>query len=228
MVAGIWLLVGSLKPQAIICPALVSLVGKRWQTTAIGLLGGILIRVSIVKVFGLNLFVGFFQRLIASSGYFDEYGINPTSMYNLKGSLTLWLGSQRAETINQLSWLGFILSLIITVWLWRGKWNEQSPVFTLRVAFTILLNIFFGVHVNMQDGLLLAAPALLIYDYLRQVDLPRTTYAIFSLSCPVLIFLDEFFLRADLPFHLATLASLIMLIWAGYYLYSERQQPTQL
>lgn len=222
--AGIWILFGSIKPQIMVSPVMVSLAGRRWKTIEVIIIGGILVFLTSSLVLGLRVWPDFLERLIASGSYFDEYGINPAAMYNLKGMLTIWLRSAWAKQINLVSLLAFIFSLILTIWLWRGKWEVQSPVFTIRMSFTLFLGIFFSLHVNLQDGLLLVAPALLFYEYLRQRDLPRKLFAILAISCPTLFLLDEFFLSKWLPIRLAVVVMIIMLIWSGIYLRTEDRQ----
>jgi hypothetical protein len=222
--AGGWLLIGAVRPQILVCPALATITGKRWKTVMVGFLGGIVIFIASGIAFGWKIWPDFIQRLLASGKYFDEYGINPAAMYNLKGTLTLWLGSSQAGEINLISLGAYLFSLLLTIWLWRGAWNPQQPVFPLRIAFTLLLNTFFGLHVNLQDGLLLAAPAFLFYEYLRQQSLPHKAYAIFALSCPAIFLLDEFYLSAYLPIRLAVVAMIVMLVWTGFYLRRENCQ----
>lgn len=222
--AGGWLLIGAVRPQILVCPALTSITGQRWKTVMVGFLGGIVIFIAPGITFGWKIWPDFIHRLLASGKYFDEFGINPAAMYNLKGTLTLWLGSSQSGVINLISLGAYLFSLLLTIWLWRGAWNPQQPVFPLRIAFTLLLNTFFGLHVNLQDGLLLAAPAFLFYEYLRQQSLPRKAYAIIALSCPAIFLIDEFYLSAYLPIRLAVVAMIVMLVWTGIYLRRENRQ----
>lgn len=219
--AGFWLLFGTTKPQILVSPGLVSLAGRRWQTIFVMFLGGIVFIIVIGLSFGWKVWLDFFQRIIASGSYYNEYGINPAAMYNLKGTLTLWLGNSQSGWINALSLAGFLFSIILTAWMWWGKWDVDQPVFPLRLAFTLLLGIFFGLHVNLQDGLLLAAPAILFYEYLRQRGLPQTPFAILALSCPTLFLLDEFFLSTWLPIRVAVIFTLVMLVWSAILLKKE-------
>jgi hypothetical protein len=182
--AGGWLFLSIVKPQYTIGPGIVTLVRRRWKTIIVFSIAGILLLVSIGIKFGWKLWIDFFLNLIISGSYFNEFGINPSGMYNLKGTLTLCLGSTQADLINILSLSGFLFSLALTVWLWRGKWDIQQPAFIIRMSFTLFLSILFGLHVNLQDGLLLVAPAVLFYEYLR-----KSTWGIrhLALSCPALL-----------------------------------------
>jgi hypothetical protein len=222
--AAAWFLLGSAKPQIMVGPGLVFLMGQRWKSLILVILGGLVIFAVTGLIFGWQIWLDFLERLIASGNYYNEYGITPAGMYNFKGTLTLRFGSDWAKQINLISLAGFLFSLVLTVFLWRGKWDAQKPGFVLRLSFTLFLGLFFSLHVNLQDGLLLAAPLLLFYEYLRLKDLPRKMFAILALSCPTLLLLDEFFFSDWLPVRLAVVLMVTMLIWSGMLLRAENHQ----
>jgi membrane protease YdiL (CAAX protease family) len=115
--------------------------------------------------------------------------------------------------INTASLVGLAASVIVTLWIWRGNWRPDRPDFELRMALTITLGLLFGLHVNPQDGLVLVAPAVLFYDYLRRSNLPRQGYAIFALSCPTLFLISEFTVGGALGIRFPVVAEIILVTW---------------
>ena len=216
-----WLLLGTFKPQIIIGPSLICLIGRQWKIITYFITGGSALFIIPIIMFGWEIWLGFIKLLSASGSFYDAYGINPASMYNLRGTLTLWLGNGQADLINLASFTGFLFGLLLTVWLWRGKWDPHQPVFNLRLSFTLLYSTLFSLHVYMQDGVLLAIPGFLLFEYLLQRDLPRRSLAIFAACCPSIFLLDEFYLSAWLPIRLAVVAMMIILVWSGILLRRE-------
>jgi hypothetical protein len=137
--AGLWFVLGSVKPQIIFLHGFVLLATKRWR--AIGVVITLMLVIFIVTglILGWDVW-GEFLRVLSFSGHqFGTFGIHPTGMYNLKGTLTLWLGSTNATTINRLSWLGLGLICAFTYWGWHKQHlieHEAGIVRELDSAFT--------------------------------------------------------------------------------------------
>jgi len=119
--------------------------------------------------------------------------------------------------------MALIASAVLTLLLWRGPWQPDDPSFELRMALTILLGLLFSLHLNPQDGLILIAPAMLFYDYLRQRDLSRRAYAAFALSCPLVFLVSEFTVRGSLGIRVPVVAMIVLAVWMGKALYDEHR-----
>lgn len=221
--AGWWLVVATIKPQAAVTPAALLLGARRWQA----ILGAIIITLilAVVSIVGLGwpVWPGYLHILRAHSGLFGTYNVVPADMYNLKGTLALLLGNAQGTLINQVSFAALLVTAAFSAWLWRGAWMPHRPDFELRFAFTLLLGILFSPHLNQQDSLLLVAPALLFYTYLRQRDLPRGAYAAFVLLCPLVFLISEFFIRGKLGIQIPVLVMIVLAAWMGKALYDERK-----
>jgi hypothetical protein len=211
--AGLWLLPASLKPQTAVLPALTLLFGRRWRSITAGAVGGIALITLTAILLGPGIWLDFVKALQLSSSFFGEYSIYPSTMYNLKGTLTIWMGNQAGSLINAISLIGFIFSIGVTWWLWRGPWKVEHSDFELRMATTLTLSVLLGLHVHPQDGLLLVAPAVLFYEYLRQNKLPRRAYGIFLWLCPLVFLLGEFTVQDRLGIRLPVIAIIISLAW---------------
>jgi len=218
---GLWLFVGIVKLQNILLPGLMLLGGRRWRAIlgAIGVGGLAFVISSVLLVW--HTWLDFFNLLRQAAGFFGLYGIDPSAMYNFKGTLTLILGNDQAEVINAMSWVALMLVAAFVLWLWHSPWRVDNPDFELRVALTLLLGMLFAPHLNPQDGLMLIVPALLFYVYLQRRDKPCHAYATFVLSCPAIFLISEFALRGSLGIRVPVIAMMVLAVWMGRALYDE-------
>jgi hypothetical protein len=211
--SGLWLAVGMFKPQVWVLPAALLAFVRRWKALLTAAAVGAVLFVSTTLVIGWQPWLEYPRLLLRSTGFYGIYGIEPGQMYNLKGTLALMLHSQNPELINRISLLAWFVSLVVTFFLWRGAWQPEAPGFQPRMALTLTLSILFNLHTNPQDGLLLVAPAVLFYDYLRRQDLPRRAYVAFILSCPLIFMLSRFVIQDRLPIQLPVIAMAGFALW---------------
>lgn len=210
---GIWLAVSSFKPQTIVLPALMLLFARKWRVMMFAILTGAIIVFGSSCFLGLSIWLKFLKALEIFGVFFDQYGVQPAAMYNLKGTLAIWLGSQKASLINNISLTGFWVSIGITGWLWRRTLKPTKCDFDLRLGITITIGLLLGLHVNPQDGLLLVVPAAFLYEYLRRENMPKRFYGIFLWICLPICFIGEFTIQDKLGVRLPVLAMLILLGW---------------
>lgn len=204
--AGLWLVLGTFKPQAMLLAGISLLAARRWRALAsAGLIGGCLALFSSM-VLGWECWIGFLQSVRFSTSCFGIFGINPTKMYNLKGTLALILGNNEGVLINWISGTALIATIILTFRIWRGPWQPDAPSFELRMALTLLLGVLFSPHLNPPDALMLIAPATLFYIYLRHQQLPCFRYVAFALACPFAFLIGENTIGGRLGIRIPTLA----------------------
>jgi hypothetical protein len=219
--AAAWLVLATIKPQLVVLPGLIIMAGRRWRGLMIGaLLGGCVAALS-AAFFGWRIWPDFFHAVNKQMNVFDVQAVSPTIMYNLRGLMTGLLGNIHGAQINTLSTGMLALAIVATLLLWRGPWRPDEPVFALRFALTIMLGLLFCPHLFPQDTLLLVAPGLLFYDYLRRRDLPRRGYAIFILCCPTVFMLSQFVIGAQLPIHPPVLLMAALTIWMALALKAD-------
>ena len=104
---------------------------------------------------------------------------------------------------------------------------EREPGFDLRMAFTILLGLFFNLYLFPQDSLLLALPAILFYNYLRRRELPYRAYAAFALCCPAVFLIAEFTIGSKLGLRIPVWAIMILLVWMAFTLWKESKHGSR-
>ena len=217
-----WLFIGAIKPQIVILPGAMLACARRWLALGWAVLAGIGMVLLSSFLIGWRVWIDYAQQLRAVSSFFGQYGIDPAGMYNFRGLLTTVLGSGQAAMINGISTFALLGSLFVTCLVWRRPVEIQQPVFELRVALTLVMALFFNMHLYPQDGLLYIAPAILFYDYLRRNShtqsgfRKRTTFAVFALLCPFFFLFSEFNLGVQWGIRGPVIAALVMLIWIGW------------
>jgi len=211
--AGAALALGSLKPQLVLLPGLALLAARRWRAfAAAALLCGGLAALATAAL-GWRCWPDFLQALQRLSGYFGVYGVAPGTMYNLRGTLALLLGAERAGLVNALGSLGLALAAAATLPCWRGPWRPDGPGFELRFGLTALLGLLSSPHLHTQDGLLFALPLALGYAALREDPRAGRAFGAFALACPALFLLGELLLDDRLGVRAPTLLMAGLAAW---------------
>ena len=223
--AALWLILTTAKPQHTLLYGLLLWVGRRWKTLLAAFAGMLALILITSLMLGATLWFDYIKLLAAMNSMFDQYGITVRNMVNFKGLLVQVFGETYFTAINRANLLVLAASALMVAWLWRGTWEPQSPAFSLKLAFSLLLGLMFSPHALPQDALLLAFPVFLFYLYLRQ-QLPSQARILggLALSAPTALLISEFLLRSVLPFHLPFLLMIGPAIWMGLTL---RRLPAQ-
>ncbi len=211
--AGVWMVIGSVKPQLMLMPGMIALAGRRWRVLLTATILGLLVFAISLIYPGWQSWQGFFVTLRFVGSLFDDLGIVPSLMWNVKGTLTLLLGSEHYVLINRASIAVLGGAFLVVFWLWRGTWQLSDARFDLKIALSLLLGLLCSPHLYPHDGLLLVLPAMLFYGYLRQRNLPRHAYAAFVLSCPLLFLVSEFSFGGNLGIRVPVVAMLMLGGW---------------
>jgi hypothetical protein len=225
--AGVWLALGAVKPQAMLFPVLVILGGRRWRALAGAGTAGVLLLGVTSALLGSSIWPDYLRWLAATSGYFDRFGVYPEVMVNLKGTLTLLWGAERASLIQAVSIGALMAGAVGILALWsRARWFIQQPEFDLRLAFTLTLGPLLSPHQNLHDSLTLTLPVVLFYDSLYRTGKRTCPLTAFLLTWPVLFLLDEFALRGRLSIRIPVVLITALLVWMGVQGLSPRKPTT--
>ncbi len=218
---GVWLALGTVKPQLLLMPGVLTLGARRWW--AVGSAAGVMLLLLLVSLAypGWQSWIGFVSIVGTINSSFDALGNVPADMYNLKGTLTLLLGNEQQSLINAVSLGALAVVAAGVVFIWRGTWQPEDAGFDLRFGLTMLLGLLFSPHLHLHDCLLLLLPVLLFYRYLRQRNLPRRGYALFVLSWPLLFLLSNFVVDGALGVRLPVLAMAVLAAWMAWALRHE-------
>jgi hypothetical protein len=189
-IAGLWLVLISLKPQLLLAPGAL-IVGSRRIPAILSLaLGGMALAAVATVAFGWPIWGAYLQALTEVNTYFGRNGIHPAQMTNLRGVLTNLLGVERAGWINALSSAAFVLGGLGLIRLWWGAPSLQKPAGALRFALSITVGLLLSPHLYSHDALLLVLPLALLARHLY-LHTSRRAYAVLVLLTPVLWFLGE-------------------------------------
>jgi alpha-1,2-mannosyltransferase len=213
--AGIWLAIGFLKPQNMILLLVLLVAARRWKTLASSAISGLILFAVTSLTLGWHIWLDFINQLAVYGNYFDRFGVAPEKMYNLKGTLTLILGSGQAGIINLVSWIALACAAGLVFILWLGPWQPEDANLELRLAVTFTLGLLFSTYLYAHDALLLVLPAELFVIYLRQRGLPLLGFGAFCLAAPYLFFIGEYVLEDRLYIRIAVLMMIALLTWLG-------------
>ena len=189
--AAAWLVVASLKPQVVVAIAAAVLGGRRWRVIAWGL--GFLAATVILAtlVMGAGIWPAYARFLGDYVGSFDVLSVRPAVMWNVRGTITMLVGPERAGTqasaINTIALVVWLLGLVgIGLWWSRRTWVPASARFQLGFALTLVLGMLLSPHLNPHDGLLLVPAGALAYGAIRQ-DPSGPAFGALLFAAPFLI-----------------------------------------
>ncbi len=227
-VAG-WLLLGSVKPQLILVPVLLTIMARRWRALFIlaASAGSILLLCGLIL--GPACLTGFVAATRWVDSNYDHRLVYPAYMYNFKGFLTLLLGLNHLPLIKILSSAGLVAAAVLIACLWRARVETRDRKFDLKVALSLLLGLFFTLHLYYYDVLLLVAVAYLFHKYFVQTGriLQRGLFLGAALLFPPL-FLESALI--SLGGHWVRWPIVLMVAWAAwmYLLILTEQEPKRL
>ncbi len=228
--AGVWLALAAVKPQAALFPALVILAARRWRALAGAGAAGLVIVGVTAAALGPSIWPDYLRWLAATASYFDHYGVYPAVMINLKGTLTLWLGVERAPLIQTITGIALLAGVLgVSIFWARRRWEPGRPLFDLPFSFTLLLGALLSPHQYQHDCLIYALPVALFYNALRRGGRPTRPLTAFLLTWPVLFLLEQFAIRGRLGIRLPVVLTVILLGWIGVQYHrlqkGERDDP---
>ena len=129
--AAAWLVVASIKPQAVLTTGVALLAARRWRVLGLALIGGLVLVAAATAVMGVGIWPAYLRFLGDYVGSFDVFSVRPSVMWNLRGTLALLTGPATdpatASAINTAALIGQIAALVAVAWLWRGRWDAGTP-----------------------------------------------------------------------------------------------------
>jgi alpha-1,2-mannosyltransferase len=230
-VAAVWLVVTSLKPQVAIAMGAAVLGGRRWRVVGWGL--GLLAVTALLAtaVMGVGIWPAYARFLGDYVGSFDVLSVRPTVMWNLRGTITMLVGPERAagqsDVINTIALVAWIAGLIgIAIWWARRDWDPGSPRFQLGFALTLILGMLLSPHLNPHDGLLLVPAGALAYGVIRS-ERSGPAFGVLLLAAPFLILLTNPISANDVYGTPVRVPVVIMLVMAGWIASALAQNRTR-
>ncbi len=230
-IAGIWLVVGSLKPQVALAPAVALLAARRWSTLLVAALVALALAAAASAVMGLGIWLSYLRFLSDYLGSFDLLSVRPSVMWNLRGTLTLLVGPDQARsvggTINGIAIVGELIGLALIAWLWRGRWDPDNPRFGPRFALTVLLGLLLSPHLNPHDALTLVPIGALAYEAARRRPEGRWLGVVLFLA-PFIVLATNSLSANDAggpPIRSPVLLMIGLVLWLAWWLRSGADRP---
>jgi len=218
--AGVWLVMGTLRPQAVFSIGFFALVQRRWRILLSTSVFALCLIGFTSLLLGVHVWRDFAVSVVHTGQLFDQLGVYPEAMPNLRGVLSLLLGPDQGATASILSWCGFLLYLLAMVWLWRGRVEPGVALHDLKLALGLTLGIFFNFHLNPHDMLLLVVPFLLLLHF--HMNGFSVTGPIVCLGClPGLLLMSEFFVADSFGVLCSVAVTLGLALWISVLLHNE-------
>ncbi len=218
--AAFWLVVASLKPQVAVAVGAALLGGHRWRVVGwgLGLLAGTAILATLAM--GVGIWPAYARFLGDYVGSFDVLSVRPSVMWNLRGTIAMLLGPERAgaqaDVINTVALVVWIAGLVgIAIWWARRAWDPASMRFQLGFALTLVLGMLLSPHLNPHDGLLLVPAGALAYGAIR-TERSGPAFGALLVAGPFLIMLTNPVSANDVAGTPIRVPVVIMLIMAGW------------
>jgi hypothetical protein len=194
--AALWFVLGTVKPQLIVVPAVVLLAARRWRVLGVASALFAAWAGLAALVLGPACWPDFLRLVALSSRQFGTYGIFPERMYNLKAPLVGMLGAEHLALINAVSLAAFAAVLVLVFVLWCGRWPKAN--FRLRLALCLQLGLLTNLHFNPADAVAFVVPAALFWGALPRGTPASRILGVVLIACP-LVFLVDCFARPDWP-----------------------------
>ncbi len=129
--AAAWLVVASVKPQAVLTTGVALLAARRWRVVGLAAVGRSSWSALRDGRDGRRDLAAYLRFLGDYVGSFDVFSVRPSVMWNLRGTLTLLTGPTTepatAAAINTIALIGQLAALAAVAWLWRGRWDPATP-----------------------------------------------------------------------------------------------------
>ena len=183
--AAFWLLAGALKPQALVAPIVAVVSARRWRLVA--WFAGLSLGLGLVTtaVFGVAIWSSYLSFLSGYLGSFDVLSVRPSVMWNLRGTLALWVGpvvdAAEAATINVIALAAQLGGVLAVAALWWRTWDPSSSAFAMRFSVTIALGLLLSPHLNPHDAVVLIPAGAIAYGAIRDRSWgPRVGVVLFA------------------------------------------------
>jgi hypothetical protein len=169
--AAAWLTLGSLKPQATLSFVVMLAFSRRWRCLGYLLGFGAALAVLATVVLGPGIWASYLSLLSTYMSTFDQLSVRPALMWNVRGTLTLMVGPDRAagyaSVINTAALIAQVAGLVAIAWIWRGAARRTPAGTAMRFALTTIIGLLASPHLNSHDGLLLVVAGAIAYGAAR-------------------------------------------------------------
>ena len=218
--AGMWLVLGLIKPQVWILLVVMLLAARQWRALAGATGTGTAIVLSSSSVLGWRSWPDWLA-LLERLPQLHRNGQGIDVMYNIRGTLTLWLGGHQEVLLTRLTWLVVAVAVGAVAWLWWRRWHPGTLDFTIRLALTITLGVLVSPHLNPHDSVLLVVPAILGYLGQRQLAKLQVVFTAVMVISPLLFLLSSLYVGTRFGIQTPVIMMIGLILWFAYLLHGS-------
>ncbi|MCL4531843.1 MAG: DUF2029 domain-containing protein [Actinobacteria bacterium] len=172
-----------LKPQYAVVFPVIFLLKSRWRELAGMAISGVVVGTMSVLLVGVDGLVAY-VRLLEGIGGFRYQWVDPAAMINWR-SLLLNLWPAIPSEVGSVLVIGLgAATILASLLVWGGEWDESSPRFQFQVLVTIAATTIASPHSHIHGAIFLLPPlALALAGNRDQGWLPRWWVPILLVGC---------------------------------------------
>ncbi|MDW8065762.1 MAG: glycosyltransferase family 87 protein [Anaerolineae bacterium] len=220
--AGLYLALGSVHPAVTLFPLLAIVGSRRWRAVSTWSLGVGTAFLASALLLGSAVWIDFLRMMQFTATIQDHPGIDPRSMYNLKGVLTVALGTEAWGWIQGITWGALWIGALGVLTGWAATGLPRGPRMDLQLGLTVTAGLFLSPHLNPQDALLIALPALWLANARRSIGQPDRAFEAVAAGSPAALFISDLPGMPLLGMRLPVVGMLVLAGWIGWAL---RRRP---
>jgi hypothetical protein len=162
--AGVWLVLGMIKPQLIALPVLALLLLRRWVPLAILAAGAVVIFALSLAVLG-NWVPAYSDAISTYVGIGASAGDDPAIMHNWRGLVFRLLGTDTGPLAGGIVAALTLVSvaLVIAVCWPRPRAAGTRTGWEIRFALAVLLGMLVNPHFYLQDAVVGLVPGFILW-----------------------------------------------------------------
>lgn len=154
--AAFWLLLATIKPQMVLFPLVAFLLIRGLKLlVSFAAMAAVTIGITLA-ILGASVFTEYLHLLQTISRLPGRMSLLVATTSTFRGMLYSVFGYE-SSIVNPISVVVMLAALAFTVYLWRSKAETE-----LKLALTTLLGLFFGLHVNPVDDVLIILPVVIL------------------------------------------------------------------
>jgi alpha-1,2-mannosyltransferase len=184
-----FLVLGSIKPQLVLVPAVLLLAGGHFRALAYAAVFFAAYAGMAATETGLAVWEEFVRVVLRTAEQTGGLAVFPQIMFNVKGLLFGLLGPDHSGLVNRLSLAALVIVLIATFLIWRRAERDDPPRRRLRLALCLQLGLLANPHLNPADTIAYAVPAALALAGLSPGGLRRAV-VVGLIACPLVMAVD--------------------------------------
>lgn len=205
LLAGMLLVITTFKPQIIIAPALYLLILHGRQLLLGVIISSVIVFAVCTGIFGISIWQSWLTTMSEAGNDSRFVSLIITKMCNLRNVLFLWFSDKYFATINMISVIIWIISVVISGWIGIMARHKTQKIQELAFALIIATSVFFSPWLHIHTLILL----VISVGYLIKYSSPTIYYVL----AVCLLVLNPFAVALFLPNLTNAYLDLNLILW---------------